>query len=62
MLALAAGMDVNMDELRKLVNNKNDLFQALTGSELRNPSFAAEISRTVCSTAGRIGFWMICIS
>ena len=53
------GLDVNINELKKLVTNKKDVFQALTASELTNPLFATEISKAVCSTAGKTNIYNI---
>ena len=47
-------MDVNTIELSKLVTNKEDLFRALTYSELESPLLSTKISQSVCSTAGKL--------
>lgn len=49
---LAVGMDVRMKELSKLVSSKEDLFHALTYSELKNPTFSGGISKSLCAAAG----------
>ena len=57
---MTVGMDVNIPELNKLVTKKEDIFHALTFSELRNPQFSARVSSDMCSTAG-ISIFCLCI-